>query len=298
MNTPNLDAPNERDPAVYQYLPLYKAPRPPDGHQRNFKSFAPKDPPPLTKSMDEFWQCLDRITSTTMLALSDLFYVIREIRPRISWIWRAGGHAPDLCAVDKLHWTYLNLLAAMDTVHFACAKYFLALRANSESATSYDAVNACKCVAEHIVLVTERWDHAAADLLEYLPLRPLERLEHLFSGLSVANDRYPTHRNKVLSVLPSLRVSAHSQAAVLKDLYEELEKAILLIEADGRAADLPHANLNVALAALIWHEWGLAQYREDMHFARRWDGGGGGPSDYDTTQLINECRLAEHGVQE
>ncbi|KAJ7606863.1 hypothetical protein FB45DRAFT_949348 [Roridomyces roridus] len=205
----------------------------------------------------------------------------------MSWVWKGGSGDPDLRAVDRLHNAYLNLLAAMDNVHLTCAKYFLALRATT---SSHDAVQefrtACQRVAEHITRVTESWDHVVADLLEYLPLRPLERLEQLLSSISSSYNHYPTQRNKVLVILPSLRGSAQCQAAVIKDLYEELEKDIMFIEAERRAADLPQTNLNVALAALIWHEWGLAQHREDMHFARLWDWHGG-PSDLDTTNLIN-----------
>ncbi|KAJ7640974.1 hypothetical protein FB45DRAFT_862254 [Roridomyces roridus] len=283
----------KRDLAVYQYLPPYHAPRLPDVPLRNYTSFAPKEPPPLNRAIDEFVQCLDRITSNTRLALCDFFYVIREIRPRVSWV--DSSDFPDLCTVNKLHNTYMNLLGAMDTVHFACAKYFLALRAESESTTTHwhDAVqgfrSAFKCVAEHIARVEECWDEATAELSEYLPPGRVERFEQLLrSGIhSESYNRYPAERNKVLSLLPSLRASAQSQAAVLEDLYEELEKDIMFVDAERQLADISHANLNVALAALIWQEWGLVQYREDTRLARRWEWDAR-PSNFATTNLINE----------
>ncbi|KAJ7650169.1 hypothetical protein FB45DRAFT_1050242 [Roridomyces roridus] len=249
--------PPEWDLAAYQYLPPYKAPRSPDGQLRNFKSFELRKPsPPLNSAIHQLLKRLDDITSTTILALSDL------------------RGLPDLRAVDRLH-------------------LFPGLRADSTtSSTVQEFRTACQRVVAHIALVTERWDHTVADLFAYLPLRPLERLEQLLSGISPSHDHYPTQRNKVLSLLPSLRAPAQHHAAVLKALYEELANDILFIEAERRAADLPHTNLNIALAALIWQEWGLAQYCEDMHFARLWDSTGG-PSDFDTTDLINGLQKGE-----
>ncbi|KAJ7610899.1 hypothetical protein FB45DRAFT_1066076 [Roridomyces roridus] len=287
------NAPPKRDLAVYQYLPLYQHPRLQDSHLREFRSFEPrKPPPPLTKAMDDFLQCLDSITSNTMIALCGLFYMMREIRPPMSWAWVDSSYFPDLCIISRLQETYLHLLAAMDTVHFACAKYFLALRDGSSSSRAVQEFRtACKRVVEHIVRVKKHWDEAAADLSEYLPLHPLERLEQLLlSGMYPSCDHHPAERNKVLSLLPSLHRSAKSQADVLEDLYRELEKNILCIDADSRCtAELPHTALNVALAALIWQEWGLAQYRGDLHLARVWDWDAK-PSNYHTTHLINESQ--------
>ncbi|KAJ7606793.1 hypothetical protein FB45DRAFT_435553 [Roridomyces roridus] len=172
--------------------------------------------------MDDFLRDIDRITSNTMIALSELFWIMREIRPGIAcqWAWQNSSESPDLCTVDKLHHTYMNLLAAMDTVHFTGAKYFLALRAQADSESSTTSThgaavqefrNACKGAAEHIDRVTERWDKVAVELTEYLPLNGLDRLEQLLlSGIYESCDHYPAERNKVLSILPSLHESAES----------------------------------------------------------------------------------------
>ncbi|KAJ7640951.1 hypothetical protein FB45DRAFT_999835 [Roridomyces roridus] len=225
---------------------------------RDFKSFAPRKPPPL---------CLDRITLHTRTALGDLFSLCRDIRPPCYWVF-VDPSCPDMRAVGQLHKTYLNLLEAMHAVQFAFATYFVAIRKRSTPDADavmalHDIRAACHRVAECILEVMIRWDKTAVYLAKWLPLSSVERLPW-------SSDLNVIHRRKVLSEIDSWRISAQGEAAILNELYTDLGDHILDIDATRRAADIPLTNLNVALAALIWHEKGLDQYLRNVHGAQPW----------------------------
>ncbi|KAJ7606799.1 hypothetical protein FB45DRAFT_1011612 [Roridomyces roridus] len=248
------------DLAVFQYLSAHPHDESLDVCQlRNYNSFAPRQSPgTLVKQRNrQFLRRLNSITSNTRTALGDLFSVIQEIHPPMACICmdtRFLRALPDVRALDRLHATYLNLLAAMDKVQFACAKYFLALHhpvqaSDAVTAQLQDIHTACVCVAERILQVMNCWEKTAPDLSECLPLSPLEHVG---------------------------------------ELYKSLEKEIL--DLDGKRREISLTDLDVALAALIWHEEGLGQYRRDVHFARPWNLGyfAGPSSNYETFDLLYE----------
>ncbi|KAJ7610346.1 hypothetical protein FB45DRAFT_1066185 [Roridomyces roridus] len=203
------------DLAVFKYLSAHPHDESLDVCQlRNYSSFAPRQSPgTLNNAIDNFLRRLNSITSNTRTALGDLFSVLQEIHPPMACICmdtRFLRALPDVRTLDRLYATYLNLLAAMDKVQFACAKYFLALQhpvqaSDAVTAQLQDIRTACVCVAERILQVMNCWEKTAPALSECLPLSPLEHVGWaLLSDISFSvHDRInAARRRKALPKFP------------------------------------------------------------------------------------------------